>query len=379
MNELILDRRRVSLVKSANISCYLKANGWREQKRSPEKFALWTLENDHGEFEALVPLISSADYATRVRELLHTLELVERRSQDNILFEIETCEADVIRIAGPSEEMFTTPESIPIDEAVSLVHGAREMLWSAACAAVQPQAYFSKWEFREASSYLRNVRMGHTERGSFVFTVVSGIDSNGVHVSAESIDRKATLTLARALSRIQQLPSLDPDLSDATLLRGAVEEGVSANLCEAVSEMIAGNAVGGGIDVSFSWSRIRPMQTDVPSNLHLPQSFPRWLDAASQYLRRFQLPYVEVLQKNYRLQGMVMALDRSPSASAGTVVVEGGLKGRLKKIFVPLAGRQYEEAVVAHLERAPVTCNGELVRQGRRFLLRDAREFAVSR
>ena len=50
---------------------------------------------------------------------------------------------------------------------------ARDLVLAAACAAITKRAYFATRKPTKATDYLSRVRMGQTERGSYVLTIRS--------------------------------------------------------------------------------------------------------------------------------------------------------------------------------------------------------------
>ena len=78
---------------------YLKSQGWVEFEHLDGKSVILTLETtDHEEFEVAVPLKRDfRDFGIRMSELLETLEIVEDRSQFDILQDIETVAFDILR------------------------------------------------------------------------------------------------------------------------------------------------------------------------------------------------------------------------------------------------------------------------------------------
>lgn len=63
----------------------------------------------------------------------------------------------------------------------------------------------------------------------------------------------------------------------------------------------------------------------------------------------------------------------SPTKSLLGVVV-----GKLHKINVELNEPEYSKAIEAYQERLPVTCKGDLIKEGNTFVLKNPRHFAFS-
>jgi len=73
-----------------------------------------------------------------------------------------------LRVVSPVSE----DGSLGLEEGVTLVESAKDLVLSAARAAVSPRAYFRSRLPSAADEYMRKVRLGQTELGSYVVTVV---------------------------------------------------------------------------------------------------------------------------------------------------------------------------------------------------------------
>ena len=180
----------------------------------------------------------TGDFALRVSEVLRTLEHVEQRSQLEILRDLRTSSSDLIRIRASASQ--TTTGSIPLDLGVRFVEEAREMMLAAACSAIDPRPYYATRKPVQANEYLSRVRMGQTERGSFVLTILSPVPP-GLRppepldgVLPDPFERKVSQTLASGLLAARLAAQRAAVSGDVQPFREAVPRGVSANLCDAL-------------------------------------------------------------------------------------------------------------------------------------------------
>jgi hypothetical protein len=175
MKVSIRDTQTLKAIAPLDVAAYLRSRGWREATPLPGKGALWHwTAKEADEFEVALPLERSvADYAQRISELLRTLETVEDRSQLEILEDVVTTSADIIRIPATYNE--ASDGSVPIDDGVSVIQSARDLLLASACAAVQAKAVYQKRKPTEAVDYMKNVRLGQTGRGSYYISLISRV------------------------------------------------------------------------------------------------------------------------------------------------------------------------------------------------------------
>jgi hypothetical protein len=371
----VQDPATLGALRPLELTGYLRANGWRQEADLAGKGSLWLLRNSEGqEFDIALPARRElADYALRMAEALQTLAEVERRSQLDILRDIQTTTSDLVRVRARSRD--AENGTLPFDQAVAFVESSRDMLLAAACAAIDKRPSFASRKAQQAMEYLRNVRMGQTERGSYVLTILSPVPpelrpAQGTLLPVEPEDpyeRSVTRTLMNALEALEQAAREAAVGGNMTAFQNAVSRGVSANLCDAVIRLSAVSP-GDGLDIQVSWSRTRPVGRETPSIVFLDNdSIPIIEEAARQFREIAPLEDVEI-------EGFVTRLHRGPTAKEGEVTIEASIEGKLRRITLRL-GAEYSQAAQAHERRHPVRCTGELVREGRGFRLRDPRHF----
>jgi hypothetical protein len=94
MKAIVQNSEILKTIEPNVLEAHLKAFGWHEQGRIYNGAgAIWRLKNGSpdDEFEILLPLTTSlGDYAARIADALSTLEVVEKRSQLEILNDLLT-------------------------------------------------------------------------------------------------------------------------------------------------------------------------------------------------------------------------------------------------------------------------------------------------
>lgn len=89
MKVTIRDRDVLGSIPPGNLDTYLRIRGWQEVRKEENRFSIWHKQDDRDTFEILLPLNSEfRDYPIRVAEMLSNLEIVEERSQLDILYDI---------------------------------------------------------------------------------------------------------------------------------------------------------------------------------------------------------------------------------------------------------------------------------------------------
>jgi hypothetical protein len=253
------------------------------------------------------------------------------------------------------------------------------MVLAAACATLRRGAVFAKRKPDLAMAYLRRIRLGQTERGSYVFTLISPVapsliisDEPFIITNVEPYERRVVETLANALSATVIAAEQSTTSGNMAPFREAISSGVSANLFEAITGL--SDATGEQpVEVNFSWARSRRLVRQVPSTTGLtPEIIPVIREAARVF--RATAP-----QEDFELQGSVVVLRRDEADQTGRITIVGEVDGQLRRVSVVLPPPLYHDAIRAHDEGIPVFCSGELVREGRSFVLRNPHDFQLLR
>ncbi len=172
MKVTVRDIEILRAVQPTQVLAYLRARGWREDRRIGEKGVYWTSHAQSAEL--LVPLEPSLkDFTLRMGDVVETLAAIEQRSALELLRDLSTTSADAVRIRV--NPVSVPGGTIPLELGVSLVRRTWDLLAASASAAVRPRAAFQSRRSTQASDYLRRVLLGQTESGSFALTVLSPV------------------------------------------------------------------------------------------------------------------------------------------------------------------------------------------------------------
>lgn len=374
MKTRIRDRQALLALSPADVMAYLRARGWKEIERIGDRGSVWICHiPGRGEFEALVPLdVALPDYTLRMGDVVQVLSEVEGRHYEEVYRDLSAASADVIRIrvrqAGEVAGM------IPLEAGVALVEKARDLLSAAACAAIQPRPAFHTRRPERVTEYLHKVHLGQTEVGSYVVTLISKVPPELSQRQArlpilpedEPFERKVTATLAIALAEARAAAELAMVKGTLDAFERAVQRGVSANLCQAIAEMV-GQEQGADVAFRITWAASRP--SDLPGTVDFPGHLLPVIGEAGRLLRE-RTPDVGA-----SVCGYVIKLERQPEAPLGLVTILDMSEDRVRQVKIELDRQHYNLAVEAHQSGRRVTCTGDLYREGRSFFLRNLVRF----
>lgn len=379
MRSHVTDVEALGALRPLEIATYLRASGWIERPAPFGEALAWHTADE--DYEVLLPLSRRApDFLLRVSDLLATLAAQEERSEPELLRDLSLSTADVVRVRVQPTQ--SDDGTISLDDGVALVENARALVLAAACSTVRPQALYPTRKPADAAEYIRRVRLGQTERGSFIVTVVSPVapildvppPGQLFPDTREPFERRVTRTLMGALSAAHEAAQ---DVigrgAGIAAFREVVGQGVSANLCDAIVG-IAGDA-GRPMSVRMAWSLARPMNvaTVEPEVTFDPDAL-TVLNEASRLLKE-SAPLDGVT-----LVGSITRLDRSTDDGPGEVVLTAAIpeiSGNAPRgIKIALNEGPYHEALVAHDRGYLVTVTGDLRKEGRQWWLEQPRDLS---
>jgi hypothetical protein len=370
MNVRITDRRVLESVQPLEVATYLRSVGWALAGRIGDAAWVWKQADQS---VAVPENTEFADYARRLAELLDTLSQTEQRSELEILHDLSTSMSDVVRLRVLSG--VAADGSVGLQEGVTIVGSAKDMILSAARAAVMPRAYFRSRLPGPADEYMKKVRLGQTEQGSYVVTLLCPVspelgpsDLASLAEIDEPFDRRVTRTLAGAVAKCASASREAALKQNMEPFTSAVRDGVSANLCSAIADIGEGLEEG-QIHVSFSWARSR-RAPDVASRAVIPHDAIPVMREAARVLRE------TFADEDFELIGPVVRLESDDPATGGDVLVYAEVD-TWRRIRVHLEPPAYLQAVVAHEQGVEIYCRGSLRKEGRYFTLRNVHNFGV--
>uniref|UniRef100_A0A1V2IGN7 Uncharacterized protein n=1 Tax=Pseudofrankia asymbiotica TaxID=1834516 RepID=A0A1V2IGN7_9ACTN len=368
--------------------------GWTLQNADEAK-EIWGLtENGNPRARLLLPLDPTyIDYDIRFQEAVERLCRVFDWDVEQLAARVLSARTDVVLIRA---DQVIQDESIPLVQARDVISGAVDMMDAAARASIQPRAQYLGQRPNAVRDFVEgDVRMGHTQRGSFVVTVLTRLAEDdviqtdefgeaaeaprsrrgpaytvpaaragdGIHrhergsrtgpamVRIPPFQRRVMATLALALSEARELSlseTTDPDLDLA------VSRGVSANLCESLLTMTRFEGLR-ALDISFRWARSEAVPPPTVDRVSFDRDVIAGIGAVGRSLRRAP----EKVKST--IYGRVTRLERGEDDDDGVVTISGVVgRSTRRTVRVPVRGEQYDLAIVAHRQRQPVTVTGDL-------------------
>lgn len=365
MKARILDAEALKAISPAALAAYARGEGWSKTETYGTHADVYTGVQKP---EIILPRTDRlADYAAVVSRLIDVFSKVNERDELSTYRDLVGADHDVVRVRAIGAD---DDGSVLLDAGVELVSQAREMLLAAACATKIPQSVYRAGANREASEYMKRVRLGQTEHGSFVVTLMAPVpptlqlmlDDTWASFEDEPMERQVTRRLVEALEASRTAVELTHSGDGTSAFEQAVSNGVSANMCEAVAKLIEQSD---GLEVSVSWARTRPTP-EARRKIEFSEADAAVLKEAARAFRAKQP------RPGVTLFGSVHKLRREQHEVEGLVTFKAEVDERMQSVNAVLDQNNYSAAIRAHDARNPVVVTGDLERVGQRWRLTNA-------
>ena len=355
-----LPRAQIEALRPRDVQHYLTSRGWvTDPVESSTKAAVFQHPTST-DAEVVVPLRRDlGDYTSRMADVVQTLSAFENRPIWEVLQDLSTPPSDILRLRVIAPE--ATLGSLPLDEGIQLLRGGRDALLASACSVKRPLAFHPQKTLKDADAFIRGCKLGQTERGSFVATIIAPVPpeiqslssaSEGIQDAGEPFARRVTTRLMASLgivSEAVQTERMDP-------IFDGIYEGVSANLCDALGQMRPPGDQS-RLEIRMSWARSRPrLPTGIPQVVSFDRADFPTIEEAGRHLRERAVPRRE------RFVGKVIGLQSEVPTlfgdTGGKIVLRTQVGGQPARIKVVLQREDYRMACDAHRDELRVAVTG---------------------
>ncbi|MDE0101242.1 MAG: hypothetical protein OXN89_02580 [Bryobacterales bacterium] len=355
------------------VHAYLCTHGWVRADDSDWATADVYLSPLDEREAAIVPASEEyADYGTRIYQIAEQIGRIEGRQRLAVLSDLSIAESDLVRVRLSNAQPDNT---VRLTDGAAVLEEAKNLLLAAACSAARPQRMYLAGRNKAAAEYLDGVRLGQTERGSYVINLLSpvapSLHAQGTLFLLEPFERRVTRMLASGLRASRHaMDRVNRGVADIGEFESRLSEGISANLCRSVARL---TEAGKGLEVSVSWAMTRPDHQEVGERVAVAFRPPdvAVLDEAARVLADRQE------RTDEEIQGYVSRLARDKTDPTGTANIKAFVDGKMASVQAVFDSEDYGEITRAHEARLSVSLEGDLHREGHRWHLRNPRRVTV--
>jgi len=353
---------------------YLEERGWKKTSHIEKKASIWEKIFENGfKVKTLIPLDTELrDYKSRIIDFIETLKKVENRALESIITDLLQSNADTFRITAFKDK----PEvSLPLIDASTLIRKTVDMMTSVAQSLIKPQPYFQYRHPKEVDDFLSKLKMGHTERGSFIVAIHAPVqprlknllsEVEEIKEKEEPFERRVMIALSHLIPTAIEAANT----RDEKAFEEAIPEGMSSNFCEALSSIteICG---GDGAHLNIAWAPVRPIMSSwkLKNDFFVRPDTAGTLKEAAKVLRK------NVPEKDIEIQGYVIRLDKNHDAEEGEIRIYDNLSDKSRNISIMLDKYKYSKAIEAHREGNMLNVKGDLDKDGKKQTLTNIKFF----
>jgi hypothetical protein len=358
------------------LAAYLDLRGWRKDADLGAMASVWhRTEPQQEDAEVLLPSLQqrAKDFSRRLVDAVTAIADFEGRSVTDIVADVTGYFADRIRVRVFHFDV--DGGTIPLDDGVLLNQRARDLMEAAALASSSKRRQFTGRKTEEMNEYLRSLRLGQTEIGSYVVNIIAPVpvqQSSQLGLPSVPTTHLVTATLSSGLRALDDAIGTITNGGSPVVLDEAVSNGASANLCDALVGL-SGAEQKRGFEVT-----ITPASSGLAPRPSLKFVFDRdkverVAEAAAYYKREDYTLY------DRTITGSVEKLDRPLADETGTITIATKLNDQPKNVSVELGKDEYQQAVEAHGNKHLVRCHGDVRVTARAARLMNPRDFKVIR
>ncbi len=369
----LYDNELLDKILPFHCEAYLKHNDWsklgiRKDSQGPVESA-WEKSINDKAYRIFVPLDTElSDYKFSIVFLIEKLKKLEERNYESIICDLLNANTDTFRVIVYKDQ----PEvNLSFKKADTLLEAVYEMFASASQAVYEmfahrkPKSVYSFKKPLEVENFLNALKLGHTERGSFIITIHGPALSPRINTlfednfEDESFERSSMIKIPGLINLAQKL-SIDPSVAN---INEAVNDGLSANFCEALAN--ATDVIDKGIHFNFSWASIRPPLSN-------------WIEKNNFYVRSDESKTIREIGKNLKVKypeydvevkGHIIKLDRDKDAETGKITVLDENVNPHRKVIVELNKDDYKKSTDAHRDCKAITIQGDIEKKSSKLIM----------
>ncbi|KAA1179704.1 hypothetical protein [Paenibacillus sp. B2(2019)] len=379
-----------------NINIYLISTGWEAKSESLNSLVFERKDPLHEVSDTIVIPASKLykDFEARFIEFIENLCSIENRSTNEIFFDLLNPQTDRLKIKISS--MDSEKGSLSIPYAKQCIDAIKKLIIATIDNEIDPRPFYRKPKKR-AVQIADFFRLGQTEFGSFVFVIEAPIYQENTNkdfyynlFDSTPFNRKILLRIINGINNME--------LIKEERFFPRFEEGLNANMCEALLQLNQTSELETRVDCKVDWCIKYPMDLDIINSATLyPRTF-RSLEHAAQRLREvFENEYrasanfdrlanktlespfeehTENLKKIITIKGLINRVESNKSNSYLIYIMHQNIIKNIA-VSVPLNFKDFIDACLAFDQELLVEVEGVLDKYGSVFILRDAHNFKI--
>ena len=374
----VIEQQEIASITALNLSAYLRKTGWEYQGKRGRYAHLYTLMTEERKNTIAVPAFEPLDdHAERIADAIEIICRAENRPPSVVFQDLAKADNDSVRIASTNGAGHAP---LTISNSADLLEAAHDLMSYSARAAEDARSRNFRSAFRggasaQVSSFLSSLAFSPDFLRGYRLTIYSpvsvGFDESNAqteYTDETPFARETTQTLAQALSATSEALSIAVENQSSGHFRDAVEKGVTANMCDALSRLAKG---GEGVSIDINWSLLRVSRI-LPQSVAITYQHADILKSAADTLRTAAPSDGELLFT------YVIQLARGPLDFDGKATLLALRDGRNVKMSADFNQDDYATVIDAFESQTPLSLIGDVHRISGRLEIRNPNSLRLS-
>ena len=374
----VMEQQEFASITALNLGAYLRKTGWEYQGKRGQNAHIFTLMAQGRKNTIAVPVFEPLDdHAERISDAIEIICRAENRSALAVFLDLAKADNDSVRVASTNGAGYAP---LTISNSADFLEAAHDLMSYSARAAEDAKFHIFRGAFRggasaQVSSFLNSLAFSPDFLRGYRLTMYSPVPVRLDESDAQTPDtdetpfaREATQTLARALFATSDALSTAIESQSSGHFRDAIEKGVSANLCDALSRLAKG---GKGVSIDINWSLLRASRTPPPS-VTITYQHADILQSAAATLRTAEPSHEEFVLAH------VIQLARGPRDFDGRATLLALRDGRNTRMSAHFNQDDYATVIDAFESQIPLSLIGDVYRSAGRLEVRNPHGLRLS-
>lgn len=365
-------------ITATSIDKYLLFTGWSKDETFGNPNVWMYSKTSDPELRLAVPSSETLkDFYPSVYRVIQTLAILDNRSEPEIINSIKSAYSDRMQFRIIFDE--SKNGEIPLEYAAQCINGLKDLVLYAACAEEKAKPICNK-SYNSAKQYLDNFRFGQTQVGSFIINIdVPVVDESSeqfympevTNPTADLPEHKIIKRIEKAISQVDSVTKGSVHVAD--LIENGYEEGITANMCDALSKLKPEGSADIKVETSIYYAEAITHAVEPPKVC---------------FINYEHFMYIEEISKRYKdctliedvtLEGTIkMLLKNSVDGEDENIVsLLTKIDNKLRSIMLHLSLRDHTAACNAYRDDKEVQVSGTLDKSGRRWFFSEVNAFNV--
>lgn len=376
MNAII--RKNLNGITPASIEKYLSFTGWtRDTSFANPKLMVFQNDNEPDLRIATPATTNIKDYFERVYDLVLMLSSVTSYAENDIISSLKSAYIDRMQFRIIAES--SKDGKIPLEYAARCIEGLKELVLYAACAEEKACPICVR-AFNNAKANLDKFQFEQTAVGSFIFNVgVRVVEEENEQLYLPEVnplpqeppEHRIVKRIEKAISQVDDVAEKRVTMSN--LVKDAYEEGITANMCDAISMLKPENG-----------------DIELETTIHYAEAITR--EVSPPIVRKFEnihFALIDDISKRYKdctliedvtLRGMISMLSKSTSSAEdgeNTVRLYTKVEGKSRAVTLHLSSENHTLACDAYRDDKEVEVSGVIDKSGKYWFFSEVNSFQV--